>query len=225
MVLPPRLTPEAIEAFLDCSWLSGEGCTRMMGLISQGVESALRSSTITPPLDAEVSSRDLVGMMASMLRETESSLATDDDLKMELITLLSSHRFSEALRSSVQHAFRQLVRHIYDALPPPPLSLSPVGSPEGGGSAALSGKGGMSRSMSHLFGSVPSGGVKMGEVTGGAGVRRPLARMLKPTQGAADLLLVPGNVRGLTKGISELAGVMALSAEAFAGPCSSAGIF
>lgn len=64
----------------------------------------------------------------------------------------------------------------------------------------------------------------VGEATGGAD-RRPLARMLKPMQGAADLLLVPGNVRGLTKGISELAGVMALSAEAFTGPCSSATIF
>ena len=302
MILPPRLTPEAIEAFLDCSWLSGKGCSGMMARISQGVESALSSNEVTPPMEAQVDSRDLVQIMASMLRETEASLTNNvteasltngcapgedtcdavgdhpspssppsghraslkggqgpswafilagppsrtllpslqtaadkanhrdeatspseplsaesrrmaDDLRSELVAILSSHRFSEALRSAVQHAFRQLARHIYDALPPAPLVPSPNSAGGGGG--------GMQRSMSHLFGSVPSGGFG-GKGWEGGGETRPLARMLRPMQGAADLLLVPGNVRGLTKGISELTGVMALSAEVFSGPpCTS----
>lgn len=295
LVLPPRLTPESIEAFLDCSWLSGKGCLGILSCISKGIRSALGSPEITPPLDAEVTSRDLVQIMASMLRETEAALtdgpmnneeeepngfdpssplgsprgpcraipgvkgsqgpawafilagppartlkvprAADkdkdkedvasspseplspesrrmaEDLRAELISVLSSHRFSDALRSSVQHAFRQLARHIYDALPPPPLNCpSPCSSPSG-----------MQRSLSHLFGSVPSGGQggRAGEVVGGE--TRPFARMLKPMQAAADLLLVPGNVKGLTKGISELSGVMALTAEVFSGPSLSSG--
>lgn len=149
------------------------------------------------------------------------------ELYAELREVLSGPRFAEAIRSAVQHCFRMLARHLCDGFPPAPPSTPPsseAATPysqqqqqQAATAAAHAAAASMRRSASHMFGAVPSGR----EGSGGLGLheesKRPLARLLRTVQVSGDLLMLQGNVRVLTKGISELGNVMAVAAEAFAG--------
>ncbi len=162
-----------------------------------------------------------------------AAAAMAEEMYSELGEVLSSPRFTEAVRAAVQQTFRAVAAHIYThgftsapllycsgscAPPPtipehgptsseipqqnltPPASPSPIGRPE---------RPQYKRTDSHVFGSVPSGGGRAGAKK----VPRQLARVLKSVQAAGDASFA--SITKVTKGISELGPVLALSATAF----------